>query len=113
MANGSGGDFAGDGSVRWQVVTVDDDSERMDRRGRKLKVVEESYNGGKGRKNGGVDKHHDKFFRIILKVPEDAGQRQAFLAQFREPERDGHIEVRLPILETPMQVQVRWTEPEN
>jgi hypothetical protein len=113
MANGSGGDFAGDGSVRWQVVTVDDDGERMDVRGSRMKVVEESYNGGKGRKNSGVDKHHHDDFRIILKVPEDARQRAAFLAQFRVPEKDGHIEVRLPIAKTSKQVQVRWTDSEN
>jgi hypothetical protein len=110
MANGGGGgDFSGDGSVRWEIVTSEDDGERLDVKGTKMKVVEEVYH-GKGRRNAGVDKHHHDDFRIIMKVPEDARQRAAFLAQFKVQEESGYIEVRLPIDKVAKQVQVKWTD---
>ena len=111
MANGyPGGDFDGGGSVRWEVITYEDDGQGMDVKGNKKKVVEEPF-GGKGRRNGGCDKHHHDDFRIILKVPKDPKQRAAFLRQFNVQEKDGLIEVRLPIARIEQQVMVRWTEP--
>jgi len=111
MANGdAGGDFAGGGSVMWEIVTIEDDGEVMDVKGKKRKVVEESYH-QKGRRNAGVDKKHDTDFRVILKVPEGRAEREKFLAQFKVEERNGFVEVRLPIAKTPKQVQVKWTEP--
>ena len=111
MANGyPGGDFDGGGSVRWEIVTYDDDGQGLDVRGKKMKVVEEPF-GGKGRRNRGADKHHDNDFRIILKVPEDPRQREVFLKQFNVPVAGGVIEVRLPIARIEQQVMVRWTEP--
>ena len=62
------------------------------------------------RRNGGVDKHHHDDFRIIMKVPDDARQKAAFLAQFRVQEQGGYIEVRLPIAKVPKQLQVKWTD---
>jgi hypothetical protein len=111
MANGDqGGDFSGGGSVRWEVVTADDDGEVLDVRGRKMKVVEETYH-DKGRRNRGVDRHCGKDFRIRMRVPEDRKEREAFLAQFKVPERDGYVEVRLPIDKVDKQVQVKWGDP--
>ena len=111
MPDDVGGTFDGGGSVRWEVVTVDDDGEVMDVKGRKLKVVEETYR-DRGRRNGGVDKRHHRDFRVILRVPEDRKEREVFLAQFRVPEKDGYVELRLPIAKVPRQVQVKWTDPE-
>jgi len=112
MPDDVGGVFDGGGSVRWEVITTDDDGDVLDVRGRKLKVVEETYH-GKGRRNGGVDKQHHDDFRIILKVPEDRREREAFLAQFRVPETNGHVVIRLPIAKVLKQVQVKWTDPDD
>jgi hypothetical protein len=110
MANGGGGgDFSGEGSVRWEIVTTDDDGDKLDVRGSKLKVVEEVYH-DRGRRNAGVDKHHHDDFRIIMKVPEEPRARAAFLAQFKVQEQSGYVEVRLPIAKVPKQVQIRWTD---
>ena len=110
MANGGGGgDFSGEGSVRWEIVTSDDDGERLDVKGDKMKVVEEVYH-DKGRRNAGVDKHHHDDFRIIMRVPEDPRQKAAFLAQFRVQDQGGFVEVRLPIAKVSKQVQVKWTD---
>jgi hypothetical protein len=111
MPDDVGGTFDGGGSVRWEVVTVDDDGEVMDVRGRKFKVVEETYH-DKGRRNSGVDKHHDRDFRIIMKVPEDRKEREAFLAQFKVLEQSGFVEVRLPIAKATKQVQIKWHDPD-
>ena len=58
MPDDVGGAFDGGGSVRWQVITREDDGSIVDVRGNKFKVVEEYHNGGKGRKNRGIDKQH-------------------------------------------------------
>jgi hypothetical protein len=113
MANGyPGGDFDGGGSVRWEIVTEDDDGQGMDVRGRNMKVVEEPF-GGRGKRNRGADRHHHTDFRVILKVPRDPRQREAFLKQFNVPEKDGMIEVRLPIAKVDQQIMVRWTDPHD
>ena len=111
MPDDIGGVFDGGGSVRWEVTTSEDDGTIVDVKGNRYKVVEEYHNGDKGRRNRGVDKDHAKDFRVIMKVPTNPEQRRRFLAQFQVPERDGHIEVRLPIDKVDHQLQVRWSDP--
>jgi hypothetical protein len=98
MADGSGGDFDGDGSVRWQVVVEEDD----DRKGQSVP------DGPGGRRTSGVEKRCKTYFRVLMKAPADPHKRRAFLAQFNVPEDDGVVEVRLPIDKVSKQIQVKW-----
>jgi hypothetical protein len=104
MANGSGAGFDGDGSVRWEVVTVDDDP----RKAETLPYGEMKV----GRKNTGADKVHGQYFKIDLLVPQT--WRNEFLAQFTgTPVKKGGgevIELYLPIEKTRNQIEVHWSQ---
>jgi hypothetical protein len=104
MANGSGAMIDGDGSVRWEVVTVDDDP-------RKAETL--PYGDDKvGRKNTGADKVHGEYFKIDLIVPK--AWRNEFLAQFTSSPitKNGAevIELYLPIAKVRNQIEVHWSK---
>lgn len=98
MPEGSGGDFDGDGSVRWEVITEEDDDGKGG----------SEPNPPIGRKSRGADKKCKTYFRVVMKVPEDPEKRQTFLAQFNVPATGGEVEVRLPIEKVRKQIKVRW-----
>src|SRR5688572_14998777 len=99
MPEEGGGDFDGGGSVRWEVVTVNDD-------GAKNESLPDGP-GKKGRKSKGVDKADGTIFRIVLKVPED-GSAAAFLAQFNVKPDDGEIVIFLNREPRAKQIRVQW-----
>jgi hypothetical protein len=78
MPEDIGGGFDGGGSVRWEVVTSDDDPA-------KYATQEQHGETKKGRKTNGRDKHDGKQFKIILKVPTDSSRAAEFLQQFANP----------------------------
>ena len=100
MANGSGLTIDGDGSVRWEVVNVEDD----DRRSEAMPF------GSKGRRTKGVDRKHGRFFRIDLIVP------AVWTGEFARQFRDGNmkpgetISLYLPIEKVDRQIAVHWSE---
>jgi len=101
MANGSGGTFDGDGSVQWEVVTVDDE----------VRKSEALPYGDDGRRTKGADKRHGEFFRIDLIVP------KVWSDQFAEQFTDGKgkkpgetITIYLPIEKVPRQIEVHWSQ---
>ena len=110
MPDDIGGVFDGGGSVRWTVVTAEDDGSQS-----------ESYfddNERSRRTNAGVDKRQGRQFVMILKVPED-GSAAKFLAQFKvKPktvkESDGTqykvIELYLNRENRQKQIRVEWPD---
>jgi len=102
MANGSGIEIDGNGSVRWQAVTVDDD----------IRKSEALPHGKDGRRSKGADKVHGDYFKVELRVPDD-DTRAAFLAQFNgKPTRSQYgevIVVYLRIKRVDGQIVVHWT----
>jgi hypothetical protein len=71
-----GGGFDGGGSVRWEVVTSDDDGGKYS--------TQPDPPPKKGRKTKGLDKHDGQQFKIIIKAPRGPA-RAAFLKQFADP----------------------------
>jgi hypothetical protein len=100
MANGSGADIDGNGSVRWEVVTGKDDGDRF-----QTTVV------NKRRTAKGVDDGADGAgsFTIVLKVPED-GSAPKFLAQFTSPPVDGKITLELNLERRNQQIHIGWPQ---
>lgn len=97
---GGGGDFDGGGSVRWQVVTIDDD-------GAKSETLPDGPTLG-GRKSKGVDKADGKQFKVVFKVPDD-GSAPEFLAQFNvKPNEKNEIVVYLNREVRQKQIRVGW-----
>jgi hypothetical protein len=102
MPDESIGTFSGDGSVRWEVVTTDDDSTQAET----LPVG----TGRIGRKNVGADKKHGEYFQIDILVPQKDPEK--FLAQFtgrpvKTPYGDA-IRLYLPVEKVPNQIIVDW-----
>jgi len=108
MANGSGGTFDGDGSVRWEVHTSED--AEHDHRGNKWKCVDAAREDRpRGRRNAGVDKFGRGDFTITLKVPEANPQRAEFLRQFsRRAVRGDEVVITLPVAKVRNQVGIQW-----
>jgi hypothetical protein len=104
MPEDVGGNFDGGGSVHWEVITEEDDDSQ----------AASDPHGKGGRKSRGVDKKNKTYFRVIMRVPENPAQRQAFLRQFNVAESGGTVEVTLPIerrppnADTPKQITVTW-----
>jgi hypothetical protein len=102
MANGSGIEIDGNGSVRWQAVTVEDD----------IRKSEALPYGKDGRRSKGADKVHGDYFKVELRVPDDE-TREPFLAQFNaKPTRSQYgdvIVVYLRIKQADGQIVVHWT----
>lgn len=97
------GVFDGDGSVQWEVKTVDDDGARS-----------ESFPDGpgrRGRKSKGLDRIDGTVFRIVLKVPEDGSAAQ-FLAQFNvQPNASNEIVLLMNRERRSKQIKVQWPTP--
>jgi hypothetical protein len=101
MANGSGAAFDGDGSVQWEVVTVDDETRKS----------EALPYGDDGRRTKGADKRHGEYFRIDFIVP------KFWSGPFAEQFTDGRgkkpgdtITIYLPIEQVPRQIEVHWSQ---
>jgi hypothetical protein len=104
MPDEGGGMFDGGGSVQWEVNTSDDD-------GTKAETLPHGE-GRKGRKNKGADKVHGKYFQVDLLVPEDAGEKQKFLALFTgrpiKTKYGDAIRVYLPVERRKGQIDIDW-----
>ena len=101
------GVFDGDGSVRWEVRTVDDDDIKVDvKTGKKHKVVEEVR--GKGRRNAGADRKHADDFTLVLKAPSAEPAKGAFLAQFSDRVKGDVVRLKLPVAKIRNQIRVQW-----
>jgi hypothetical protein len=100
MANGSGADIDGNGSVRWEVVTGKDDGDKF-----QTTVVD------KKRTAKGVDDGADDtgLFTIVLKVPED-GSAPEFLRQFTSPPVGGKITLELNLEKRDKQIHIGWPQ---
>jgi len=101
MANGSGGTFDGDGSVQWEVVTVDDE----------IRKSEAVPYGDDGRRTKGADKRHGDYFRIDFVVPKT--WTDPFTAQFADArgKKPGEVvTIYLPIERVPRQIEVHWSQ---
>ena len=101
MANGSGGSFDGDGSIRWEVTTVEDE----------ISKIEEKGHGQKGRKCKGADIIHGEFFKLDFIVPEVWTDK--FLEQFAgAPGRKAGdvVTIYLPVLKVPKQIELHWSK---
>jgi hypothetical protein len=105
MPEDIGGTFDGGGSVHWEVITEEDDDSQ----------AASDPHGKAGRKSRGVDRRNKTHFRVIMRVPSNPAQREAFLRQFNiAPSPGGTVEVTLPIEqrppnhEAPKQVTVTW-----
>ena len=100
MPEDPGGGFDGDGSVRWEVVTSDDDATRYE--------TLPDGPGRRGRKSKGVDKQEGSTFKITLKVPKD-GSGPAFLAQFNvKPNEKDEIVLFMNREKRESQIWVHW-----
>ena len=99
MPDDVGGNFDGGGSVRWEVVTSDDDPTKYE--------TKPTGNGNKGRKTNGVDKLEGGVFKVTLKVPKD-GSAQTFLDQFKVQPVDGEIVLFLNREKRDKQIKVEW-----
>jgi len=108
MANGSGGTFDGDGSVRWEVHTSSDSE--TDHQGRRCKVIDAAREDRpQGRRNAGVDRYGRGEFTITLKLPEAERERAVFLRQFtKRAVRGDVVVVTVPIAKVRNQVEIQW-----
>ena len=98
MANGSGGEFAGDGSVSWHVTTVNDKQSGP-----------KGSHGSNGLKFGGADNDYGASFKVTLRVPSGATDKAKFLSQFAVAPTGGVVEIWLPIEKVSRQVKVEWS----
>lgn len=103
MADDNGGNFAGDGSVRWEIRSGDEikaSSASAD----KFKVAQRRGSGG-GTRCTGIDCQHGKDFVVTVKVPEKMSAEE-FIKSIRRKGRT--ISFRVPIKPVAKQIQVRW-----
>jgi hypothetical protein len=104
MPDESIGSFDGGGSVRWEVVTGEDDATKAE--------TLPSGNTKIGRKNVGADKRHGEFFQVDILVPQRDPEK--FLAQFTGKPIDTQygraIRLYLPIEKVKNQIIVDWGE---
>lgn len=100
MPEDIGGGFDGGGSVRWEVVTSDDDPTKYE--------TKPEGPAKKGRKSKGVDQLDGSQFKIILKVPRD-GSAAEFLDQFKvKPNSKNEIVLFVNREKRDEQVRVLW-----
>ena len=96
----SGGNFGGDGSIRWDVTTDDDDDKEKNHK----------QDGNKGWKSGGVDKSYGSNFVISLRIPTGV-PAATFIAQLGnlQATSGNRVEITLPIEDrVSEQIRIRW-----
>ena len=101
MAADGGGNFGGNGSVSWKVISGDDD----DTPGK-----HDCKKNGNRRNCYGVDKDFGSTFRISLRAPSDRTARAQFIQTLHDAlESDDNVEIELPIEDgVANQIVIRW-----
>ncbi len=103
MAADGGGNFGGNGSVSWKVISGDDDDSPGKHKCEKT---------DKRRDCHGVDKDYGKDFKISLLVPTDDNERELFVqvlqAASEAAKRATQVEIVLPIKKVADQIVIRW-----
>ena len=99
MAADGGGNFGGDGSVNWKVISGEDNE-----------LKHKCKKNGNRRDCHGTDDDFGLNFRISIKVPTDPGARDAFIKLFPWVRAsDARVDFELPIeLGEPEQIRIRW-----
>ncbi len=106
----NGGNFGGDGSVRWEIVSGDKIQTSTVALKRALKtktgaanVVQQQERSGA--RCMGLDQRHGEEFVISIRPPKDVPAAK-FIKSIRE--KDGRVVIRLPIEYVSKQIKIRW-----
>ncbi len=101
-ADDNGGNFGGDGSVRWEIRSGDEIKASSD----SADTFQVARRRGKsGTRCTGIDCQHGKEFVVTVKVPEKMSAEE-FIKTIRT--RGRTVTFRVPIVKVPKQIQVRW-----